>query len=81
MLTCKDICENATDYLEEPGGILARLQLRFHLLICKHCRRFMRQFRATVGVSAQLNEIPAPTDAEIDALVDQLAAHREQQDN
>lgn len=71
MLTCKDICDNATQHLEGPTTLLERLSLRFHLLICKHCRRFMRQFNLTIGAAQKMAE-QSPTDEEIDTLVEKL---------
>ena len=73
MLTCKDVCENASDYLDGSPGMGERLQWRLHLLICKHCRRFLRQFRLSSDVAANLSEIQAPSDEEIDALVKKLS--------
>lgn len=73
MLTCKDVCESVTDHLEGSTSFMDRLSLRFHLLICKHCRRFYKQFQMAVGVSSELGEeIPEPTDEEIDQLVSKL---------
>ena len=77
MLSCKDVCENATNHLEGELGLATRLQLRFHLLICKACRQFMRQFETTVGTAQKLGESKEaslePTDAEIDDLVKRLS--------
>lgn len=74
MLSCKDICENATHHLEGELGMLTRLQFWFHLMICKACRQFLRQFQATIDTARQLNRQAEqePTDAEIDALVQRL---------
>jgi hypothetical protein len=76
LLTCKNICDNATRHIEGQPGLGDRFSLRFHLLICKECRRFMRQFRMMIGTSAKLNELDEPTDEEINELVTRLASRQ-----
>ncbi len=71
MLTCKDVCDNATNYLEGPTTLLERINLRVHLLMCKHCRRFVRQFNLTIGVAQELEQ-DSPSDDEINVLVEKL---------
>ena len=72
MITCKDISETASDYLEGPMTTRRRLAYRLHLLMCKHCRRFIRQFHLTIGTIQRSNSKPEPDDSVIDDLVDQL---------
>jgi len=75
MLSCKDVSETVTDHLEGSTTFRERAALRFHLLICKHCRRFYHQFKIAAGVSGQLgSEVSEPTDEEIDELVRKLKA-------
>lgn len=74
MLTCKNVCDSATAFLEGPTTFRERLSLRFHLLICAKCRQFMEQFKMTIGVSSEIAEVAAPTDEEIEDLVRQLSA-------
>jgi hypothetical protein len=49
------------------------IRLRFHLLICNECRRFMRQFKMMIDTTTGLNELDQPADKEIDALVTLLS--------
>ncbi|XOV88216.1 MAG: anti-sigma factor [Pseudomonadota bacterium] len=72
MLTCKEVCENASDAIEEKPGFSRRLGLGLHLLICKHCRRFLRQLRVATSAVASLPEPGQPTEAEIDLLIARL---------
>ena len=81
MLSCKEACESATEYLDGEPTFGQRMSMRLHLLLCKHCRRFYQQFKITTGAAARLDEAPSPTDAEIDALVEKLSiAHKQSQD-
>lgn len=50
MLSCREVTEAASDYLEQELGSWARLQLRMHLAMCRHCRRYMRQLKAAIGL-------------------------------
>ncbi len=46
MLTCRELAHrHASDYLDDQLGWRARLGVRYHLLICDHCRRFIAQLR------------------------------------
>lgn len=56
MLTCKEVAQQASDYLDEPQPLLKRWSFRVHLLMCGNCRRFIqhlglcRQVRAGKGL-------------------------------
>jgi predicted anti-sigma-YlaC factor YlaD len=69
MPSCKQICENASDYLEGPSPPLRRLLLRMHLLMCKHCRRFLRQFSLASRTVAAVGVEDSPSESEIEALI------------
>ncbi len=52
MLSCKEVMRRiATDEFAEAGW-LQRLGLRFHLLMCRHCRCYQKQLRA-LGAGAR----------------------------
>ena len=72
MITCRDVCENATKYLEEKTSLVQHINLYWHLVVCKKCRRFLRQFRMLVGLAANIERAERPDDEEIDALVRKL---------
>ncbi|MBT4163083.1 MAG: zf-HC2 domain-containing protein [Gammaproteobacteria bacterium] len=78
MITCRDICDRATDHLDGNASLSQRIALRFHLLICKGCRRFVHQFQLTIGVASSLGSTGDPTDEEIDSLVERLVRVRNQ---
>ncbi|WP_323773507.1 zf-HC2 domain-containing protein [Alcanivorax sp.] len=47
MLKCKDVVEKADALVDgSPLTWRERLAMRLHLLICHHCRRYVRQLRA-----------------------------------
>jgi hypothetical protein len=46
MLKCKDLSRLvASDGIEE-FGFMQRMELRFHLFMCKHCRNYVAQIRS-----------------------------------
>lgn len=52
MLNCRDVSRLvASDELSSAGAIL-RLRARFHLLICRECRRYANQLRI-IGAAAR----------------------------
>ena len=42
MLSCKDLVERSSDYLDGQLRLRERLGVRAHLAMCVHCRRFIR---------------------------------------
>ena len=59
MLKCKDIAVHASDCLD--GQLTWRQSLGYgmHLLVCGHCRQFLRHLRTTITYTRALPE-PAP---------------------
>ncbi|QBQ55277.1 zf-HC2 domain-containing protein [Nitrosococcus wardiae] len=56
MLSCREVTEKASDYLENTPPYRQRLGIRLHLLLCHHCRRYLRQLRAvTIAFKKCLN--------------------------
>ena len=54
MLTCKEITEIVTDYLEGRQSFLERMRFELHLGMCRHCRAYLRQMRATIDATGNL---------------------------
>ncbi|WDR06300.1 zf-HC2 domain-containing protein [Devosia rhodophyticola] len=48
MLTCKELGERASDYLDSEMNWRDRVSVRLHLMMCKHCRAYMDQLAKTV---------------------------------
>lgn len=56
MLTCREIVQLVTEYLE--GRMPAETRVRFerHVAICPPCRGFLSQMRETLRLSGQISE-------------------------
>lgn len=60
MLTCRDITELITDYIEGRLSLLQRLRFQLHLGMCRHCRAYLRQMKATIWALSILPTEPVP---------------------
>ncbi len=50
MLNCKNITENASDYIDKELPLHKRLQMKLHLTMCVHCRHYIQQIHTTIGI-------------------------------
>ena len=76
MLRCKDVAERASRYVDGEMSWSQRLGMRLHLMMCLHCRRFMRQFRVvrdTLGCCPDPQ--PEPTEKSLRELAERLRKH------
>ena len=54
MLTCKQVSERASDDIDGHYKGWQKLQIRLHLMICSHCRRFRRHLINSRDVAASV---------------------------
>lgn len=62
MMTCKELTELVTDYLESKLSFLDRVRFQFHIGLCLGCRAYLRQMRQTTRVLGALPAEPIPPD-------------------
>lgn len=76
MLKCREITELANGYLERELPLMEWAQFRLHIMMCKHCRRYVDQLARTVNLlaAAKPNEIAASVE---DKLVRLLKEQRQ----
>lgn len=53
-LTCEEIVELVTDYLEDTLSRRDRRRFEAHLSGCDHCGEYLRQMRTTVALAGRL---------------------------
>lgn len=58
MLNCKQVAQLASTYLDQETNNTLTWQMRWHLLMCANCRRFVRHLKITKEMAHQL-----PTEA------------------
>jgi len=68
MLTCNQITELVTDYVEGRLSLGDRVRFRMHVGMCKHCKEYLRQMRLTVKTVGQLPDEPMPSDVKDELL-------------
>lgn len=73
MLTCKELVARSSDLLDGELSFRERMAVRRHLMLCRNCRRFIKQMRLTQAVVRLMPESQA---VEVDDLAEQLARTR-----
>jgi anti-sigma factor RsiW len=53
-LTCHELVELVTDYLEDALAPAERARLEAHLDLCRGCREYLAQMRQTISVMGGL---------------------------
>ncbi len=56
MLTCREIVQLMTEYLEGTMPTEERLRFERHVAICPACRGFLAQMRETLRLSGDVTE-------------------------
>ena len=57
MLTCREITELVTAYAEGQLRLMDRIRFLLHIGMCRNCRTYVRQVKATTRA---LGELPPP---------------------
>jgi anti-sigma factor RsiW len=58
-ITCQEVVELVTDYLENVLLPEMRQQLEEHIAECPGCETYLEQIRQTIGMLRQIGEKPA----------------------
>lgn len=56
MLTCQELVELITDYLEDAMPVEVRSRFESHISACHGCEGYLEQVRQTVRLSGALGE-------------------------
>lgn len=73
MLKCRDVPAEASLAIDDELGWRRRLGLWFHVLMCEHCRRYLRQMRR-LSRAWRGQHAPA-SDEEVAEVLDRCRAH------
>ena len=55
-LTCKELVEIVTDYLEDRMSAEDRVRFELHIGYCVPCRNYLRQMREVVAAAGRVTE-------------------------
>ncbi len=67
-MSCRQLAELITDYLDGELGLGDRLRFQLHLGMCKHCRAYLRQLKQTSTALHALAAEPPPPEVETELL-------------
>jgi predicted anti-sigma-YlaC factor YlaD len=67
-LTCRELVELVTAYLENALPLAERKRVEEHLTWCEGCRNYLEQMRQTIRVTGTLTEETLPAGARADLL-------------
>jgi predicted anti-sigma-YlaC factor YlaD len=68
MLTCRQMTELVTDYLESRMIWWDRVRFQMHLGMCRHCREYVRQMKETIRAAGRVRIDPPPAAVEEELL-------------
>lgn len=68
MLTCQELTELVTEYAEGRMSLGRRMEFWMHLAMCRHCRAYVEQLRATVRAVGALPAEPVPPEVKRELL-------------
>lgn len=67
-MTCQELVELVTDYLEGRMSLAERLRFQWHLGVCRNCRRYLQQMRLTIQTLGALPPESIPPEVQDDLL-------------
>lgn len=67
MLSCKHIVDLGTDYLDQELGFWKKTEMKMHLMICRHCRRYMKQLKLTIAMLSRW-QLKQPSQEQLEQL-------------
>jgi predicted anti-sigma-YlaC factor YlaD len=73
MFECKDIAEEASNYLDGDLPLGKRIGLFLHIVICSCCRQYMQQIKQTISTVATIRPREQHT-TDTQALAEKLRA-------
>lgn len=59
-MTCKQLTEVVTDYLEGRMPFRQRVSFHMHVGMCRHCRAYLRSMRMTMKTLGKLPDVRPP---------------------
>lgn len=72
FLSCKDVSRLSTEYLEHQLDWSLKLKIRFHILICGYCRKFIRHMDTMHQYVYRQQKLNYLGGKELDAKVDKI---------
>ena len=74
-VTCQQLVDVLTDYLEDVVDAQQRADIERHLVICRGCANYVEQMRSTIDLLGRIAE-EQPADAQAEQLLGMFRAWR-----
>lgn len=71
MLKCKDIADHSSDYLDGTLPLSRRLAIWLHLMMCGHCRRYLKNLRMVIATLAR-SKPSIEEEAHVDKIIEKI---------
>ena len=65
MLTCQEVIDFLTDYLDGQLPLNQRLAFELHLSLCRDCRSYLHNFKTTIAAAKQTRDDAASMPEEL----------------
>lgn len=73
MLSCRDFVNNADQLLNRDLRVSTRISLQIHLLLCRPCRRYLKQLHRLVEAIPFMHN--KATEEEVHKVMDCIHSH------
>ncbi len=75
MLKCRDLSQLvAADEIEE-FGFMKRMELKFHLFMCRHCRNYVAQIRSLGQGARDIASADGPGQDQLEKIEKKICHH------
>jgi Putative zinc-finger len=78
MLNCKQVATLASEYIDQNTDAGLNWKIRVHLLMCSHCRRFIRHLKITNTVTRSV--LSETQDRDVDEVLRRIKESVQKQD-
>ncbi len=80
MLSCRDVTNNSSEYLDGNLPLLKRMSFRMHLYMCERCQRYIHQLEITIQALKGTREEEPVSEQKTQEIVALLKKHNEKQE-
>jgi Putative zinc-finger len=78
MLNCKQVATLASEYIDHNTDTGLNWKIRMHLIMCSHCRRFIRHLRITNTVTRSV--LSETQDRDVDEVLRRIKESAQKKD-
>jgi len=75
MMTCKEVTHLVATSQDDNLGLMRRLQLRIHLMMCHNCRNYIVQIRAIGEAARRLCQQIPVADSDLTRIETEILKH------